>query len=478
MIFSELLTLVGSEGGPEVRTDSRLVRAGDVFVAVEGAAVDGHDFVDRALANGARYVVCQKNHSAGHADEAHVLVADSASAVGLLAQASRSNPAARMTNLAVTGTNGKTTVAFLVHACIKRTDTPCGLLGTVVYDTGAGITPASLTTPDPLTIAEMQEHMVKAGAKYMIAEASSHALSQDRLAGIDFQAAAFTNLSGDHLDYHKTKDSYLAAKTGLFAALAPEATAVLNRQAPEAEAIAQQTRAKILWYAVDEPADITAHVESMTVDGTRFTLECRGETTSVTTPLLGRYNVANHLAAAGLCLAVGLDLATVAAGLSSLQTIPGRLERVGEAEFAVIVDYAHTDDALESVLSTLKPLCNGKLIVVFGCGGDRDKTKRPRMAQAAERFADLVVVTSDNPRTEDPKAIIDDIIGGFAGQNPQAVVVEPDRKKAIELAIGRARPNDIILIAGKGHEDYQVIGDRKIDFSDKQVALSALRGRQ
>jgi len=312
----------------------------------------------------------------------------------------------------------------------------------------------------------------------MIAEASSHALSQDRLAGIDFKAAAFTNLSGDHLDYHKTTESYLAAKTRLFTSLAPEATAVLNSQAPDARAIARQTQARILWYAIDEPAELSAHVECMTVEGTRFTLAHRGRTASVSTPLLGRYNVANHLAAAGLCLAAGFDLPTVAAGLSSLGAIPGRLEKIGSAQSAVIVDYAHTDDALQNVLSTLKPLCVGRLIVVFGCGGDRDKTKRPRMAQAAERFADLVIVTSDNPRSEDPKTIIDDIIGGFADSDSGAIMVEPDRAKAIELAIGRARPTDIVLIAGKGHEDYQIIGDQRLHFSDKEVALHALEAGQ
>jgi len=474
MTFDELLAMVASADAPEVRTDSRLVRPGDVFVAVRGAAVDGHDFIDQAVANGAQYVVYQEDHSPNHATHAHVVVADSASAVGKLAQASRANPAARLTNLAVTGTNGKTTVAFLVHACIKHTGAGCGLLGTVVYDTGAGIASASLTTPDPLTIAEMQQRMVHAGATYMIAEASSHALSQDRLAGIDFRAAAFTNLSGDHLDYHKTRDSYLAAKTRLFTALAPDATAVLNRQAPEANAIAQQTQAKVLWYAVDEPADVSAHVESMTVEGTRFTLEYGGQTAPVSTPLLGKYNVANHLAAAGLCLAAGFGLPTVAAGLSSLQAIPGRLEKIGHAPFGVIIDYAHTDDALQNVLSTLKPLCAGRLIVVFGCGGDRDRTKRPRMAQAAERFADLVVVTSDNPRSEDPKAIINDIIGGLADPTSQAAVIEPDREKAITLAIGQARQTDIVLIAGKGHENYQIIGEQRLHFSDKEVALRAL----
>jgi murE/murF fusion protein len=316
--------------------------------------------------------------------------------------------------------------------------------------------------------------MVDAGAEYMVIEASSHALSQERLAGVEFRAAAFTNLSGDHLDYHKTEASYLAAKTRLFAALSPEATAVLNAQAPQSEIIARQTQARLWWYAVDEPADIIAHIESMTVDGTRFTLEYDGRKVQVTTPLVGKYNVANHLAAAGLCLAAGLDMETVAAGLSSLQAIPGRLEKVGNADFSVIVDFAHTDDALKNVLQTLKPLCKGRLIVVFGCGGDRDKTKRPRMARVAEALADSVVVTSDNPRTEDASAIIDDITAGFRRYDSGTIQIEPDRAKAIELAMGMAQRDDIVLIAGKGHEDYQIIGVEKRHFSDREVALMCL----
>ncbi len=477
MTFDELLTLVVSDAGPEVRTDSRLVRAGDIFVAVRGAAVDGHDFIDQALANGARHIVCQEGHAQARTDDSHVTVSDSARAVGLLAQASKGHPAAKLTNLAVTGTNGKTTVGFLVHACIKHAGQGCGLLGTVVYDSGSGITPATLTTPDPLTVAEMQQQMVAGGARYMVAEASSHALSQDRLAGLDFQAAAFTNLSGDHLDYHKTKESYLAAKARLFASLAPDAIAILNKQAPESEFIAKQTRAKVWWYAVDEAADITAHVDSMTVDETRFTLEHEGQTAEVTTPLIGDYNVANHLAAAGLCLAAGFDLDTVAAGLSSLQVIPGRLEKVGDAEFTIIIDYAHTDDALKNVLATLKPLCKGKLIVVFGCGGDRDRTKRSRMAAVAEQLGDVVIVTSDNPRTESNEIIMRDIIGGFARPGSQTIVIEPDRKRAIALAIERAQTDDIVLIAGKGHEDYQIIGRERLHFSDKEMALYYLGGR-
>jgi len=320
----------------------------------------------------------------------------------------------------------------------------------------------------------------------MVVEASSHALSQNRLAGIDFKAAAFTNLAGDHLDYHKTKEDYLAAKTKLFSALSPDATAVLNKQSSEARHIAEKTKARILWYAVDELADITAHIESMNIDGTVFTLEYASQRHKVTTPLLGCYNVSNHLAAAGLCLASGLDLETIAAGLCALREIPGRLEKVsppslspknGGASPTLLIDYAHTDDALKNVLATLKPLCKGKLIVVFGCGGDRDRSKRSRMAKVAEQLADFIIVTSDNPRTERPEDIINEIIGGFKKSNSEKIIVETDRKKAIESAIRNADKNDIVLIAGKGHENYQIIGDQKFDFSDKAVVEEFLNKR-
>lgn len=483
MTLDELLAFVSSGEKTALQIDSRRVRAGDIFVAIPGPNCDGHDFIGPAVAGGAKYIVCEKGRSipalSGPAGKPVLVRVESpAAAAGRLAQGAQSNPAAQLTNLAVTGTKGKTTITFLVRSCIEVAGSKCGLIGTIVCDTGSSITSSSLTTPDCLTIANAQRQMVDAGLKYMVIEASSHALSQDRLAGIDFAAAAFTNLTGDHLDYHKTKENYLAAKTRLFTTLSPDATAVLNRQAPDAQSIAQATKARICWYAVDEPADLSAHVESMTVQGARFTLEYRGRKERVRTPLLGRYNVANHLAAAGLCLGAGLDLTAVAAGLSSLQGVPGRLEKVADnGEFAVLVDYAHTDDALHNVLTTLKPLCKGRLITLFGCGGDRDKTKRPRMAAVVEQLADVVFVTSDNPRTEKPEAIINDIMVGFRDPSSQRVTVEPDRRKAIELAIESARPDDIVVLAGKGHETYQIIGDKKFDFSDKDIARQCLRER-
>ncbi|MCP4609370.1 MAG: UDP-N-acetylmuramoyl-L-alanyl-D-glutamate--2,6-diaminopimelate ligase [Planctomycetes bacterium] len=478
MNFNELLNLASSDNARNICVDSRTVADGDIFVAVKGTACDGHDFIDQARDKGAEYIVCQsapdrciKN------DDDVIVVDDSIEAAALLAQTIRGNPASQLTNLAVTGTNGKTTVAYMVRSCIRQAGLKCGLLGTVIYDTCSdNPSEAILTTPDCMTIAAGQEQMLKNGAKYMVIEASSHALSQNRLAGISFKAAAFTNLAGDHLDYHKTEKDYLAAKTILFSALSPDAVAVLNKQSPHTESIAKQTGAKILWYSIDTPADIIAHIESMDTGGTVFNMDCAGQSAIVKTPLLGLYNVSNCLAAAGLCLAAGLDLETIAAGLSALKTIPGRLEKIDfPGDFSVLVDYAHTDDALKNVLSTLKPLCKGKLIAVFGCGGDRDKTKRPRMAQVAEQLADFIIVTSDNPRTENPDEIIKDIIPGFNNPDAQSIVIEPDRKKAIASSIRTAGKNDIVLIAGKGHETYQIIGKQKFDFSDKQIAQEYLK---
>jgi len=502
MTFDELLKLVSTmhskrqnntfglpDNAPHLCMDSRLVKTGDIFVAVKGSVCDGHDFIDQAVANGAEFIVAQQPYSCNGAKV--IIVENSAKAAAVLAQANRGNPASKLTNLAVTGTNGKTTVTFLVRSVIQTAGERCGLIGTIICDTGLRTSQAVLTTPDCLFIADSQSQMLKAGSKYVIMEASSHGLSQNRLAGINFMAAAFTNLTDDHLDYHKTKEEYLAAKTKLFQALSPDSVAVLNKESPHAEEIARKTKARILWYGIDTPADITAHIESMDITGTLFVLECAGfaavskvhmacpvQGQRVKTPLLGRYNVSNHLAAAGLSLAAGFDLKTIAFGLSALQAIPGRLEKVDwDGDFSVFIDYAHTADALKNVLSTLKPLCRGRLIVVFGCGGDRDRTKRPNMAKVAEELADFVIVTNDNPRTERPADIISDITAGFKNPESKMIAIKPDRKKAIKLALRNADKDDIVLIAGKGHESRQIIGGKKFDFNDKTVAWQALRKR-
>jgi UDP-N-acetylmuramoyl-L-alanyl-D-glutamate--2,6-diaminopimelate ligase len=474
MTFTQLLALVLSEG-IRVCSDSRQVQPGDVFVAVCGTQVDGHDYIDKALANGAGFVVTQR--PAEGADS--IVVEDTAEALGLLAQASFGNPSSNLTNLAVTGTNGKTTVAYMVRSILEYTGAKCGLIGTIEYNTGTTTIPAPLTTPDAITIAQAAQQMAANNADYMVVEASSHALSQKRLSGVSFTAAAFTNLTGDHLDYHKTEDDYLDAKTLLFTGLPPHGLAVLNAESDAAHTIAEiiEPAIRTLWYGIDRDVDLNAQVHRMDAVGSEFSIIFENYSEKVTTHLPGRHNILNCLAAAGLCLGAGVGLDDIAAGLSALETVPGRLQPVSSMAavrrgIKVFVDYAHTDDALKNVLNTLKPLCEGRLIVLFGCGGDRDKTKRPRMAAVAEELADVVVVTSDNPRTEDPDTIIADILTGIKkGQTP---FVEPDRAKAIEIAVDQAQAGDIVLLAGKGHEDYQIIGTEKRHFSDFEEALKAI----
>jgi len=343
MTFDTLLKLINSpESRINICCDCRCVKPGDVFVAVRGRRVDGHDFIDQAIAGGTRYIVCEKD--VPQTPDANIIrVANSAKAMGILSQAEYSNPCEKLVNLAVTGTNGKTTVCWLVRSIIQAAGKKCGLIGTITYDTGEGNENAPLTTPDALEIARLTRKMVDAGCGFLAIEASSHALSQERLSGIDFTAAAFTNLTGDHLDYHKTTDEYLAAKTKLFEKLDKNATAVLNRQTDAAEMIAGKTEAGIMWYAVDEPADIFATIHSMDIRKTIYTLHLGGEERRVETSLAGKHNISNQLAAAGLCYAAGFDIETIARGLSSLECVPGRLDAIDcGQDFDVFVDYAHT----------------------------------------------------------------------------------------------------------------------------------------
>ncbi|MBL7214311.1 MAG: UDP-N-acetylmuramoyl-L-alanyl-D-glutamate--2,6-diaminopimelate ligase [Phycisphaerae bacterium] len=476
MTFTQLLALVQSSG-LGVTADSRQVSKGDVFVAITGAHVDGYDYIRQAKERGAGYIVAQRSIEGINC----VIVENSAVALGLLAQASFGNPSSSLTNLAVTGTNGKTTVAYMVRSILEHTGVRCGLIGTIEYSTGGHKTAAPLTTPDAVTIAKAAREMVDNGCEYMMIEASSHALSQRRLAGISFTAAAFTNLTGDHLDYHKTEDDYLDAKSRLFLELPPHGLAVLNIESDEAHTIAEliEPAKRTFWYGIECSADVNARIRQMDTSGSEFDIEFNHIRQRVKTVLPGRHNISNCLAAAGLCLATGFGLSDIAAGLSLLKNVPGRLQSVRyegaeTLNIQVFVDYAHTDDALKNVLTTLRPLCEGRLIVLFGCGGDRDKTKRPRMAQVAESLADVVIVTSDNPRTEDPQTIIDDIMPGFTRKRGQEPLVEVNRAKAIGLAIEQARPNDIVLLAGKGHEDYQIIGMEKRHFSDVEEAMKAM----
>jgi UDP-N-acetylmuramoyl-L-alanyl-D-glutamate--2,6-diaminopimelate ligase len=401
-------------------------------------------------------------------DDARVAIAD-------LAQAIRGWPARRLTCIGITGTNGKTTTAHLIRHILAAAGHSPAMLGTVTYETGRRRLPADTTTPDPVTLADLMAEMVADGRTHLVMETSSHALDQRRTAGLDFRVAVFTNLTGDHLDYHKTMEDYLAAKRKLFEGLSASAAAVINRDDAAGEALAAATKARVCWYGLSSAADLWARIDRIDSNGTDFTFARGSEHLAAHTPLIGRHNVYNCLAAAAACTALDVPLPAVADALADVRCVPGRLQRVeAAAAFQVFVDYAHTDDALANVLNSLRPVTRGRLIVVFGCGGDRDRTKRPRMGRVAEQLADQVVITSDNPRSERPEAIIEEICSGLSAEGRGRAIVEADRRAAIARAIGLAREGDIVLIAGKGHETYQIIGGRRIHFDDVETATEVL----
>jgi len=483
VLFSQLLKQAevsakrrdGDAEVQNVQVDSRLCGAGSCFVALRGTAQDGHSHIPAAVAAGCAAVVCED--ASGVPDGlACAVVSDTHAAAGRLAQAIRGWPARRLTAIAVTGTNGKTTVAHLINSVLDDCGFKPAILGTIEYRTGARTVPSGTTTPGAVALAEMTTEMVETGRTHLVMEVSSHALDQGRAAGLSFQVAVFTNLSGDHLDYHGTMDNYLQAKRKLFECLAPQARAVINRDDTAGEDMAAASEAAVLWYGLNPAADLWARIDRIDSTGTQFTMLYGGREIPVTTPLIGRHNVYNCLAAAGACASVGVELPAVANMLAKASCIPGRLQRVNaDAPYQVFVDYAHTDDALANVLGSLRPVAEGEIIVVFGCGGDRDRTKRPRMARVAQDMADCVVITSDNPRSEDPLAIIDEITSGLNESDRARCLVEPDRRKAIRLAIEKAMPGDMVLIAGKGHENYQVIGHERVHFDDVEEAEGAIR---
>lgn len=451
---------------------------GSCFIAVPGPKADGHQYIAQAARAGAAAILCE-NAAAVPQGVAFATLASTAQDVGPIAQAFFNWPSRQLKLIGVTGTKGKTTFTYLVRHILARGGIDAGLIGTIAYEYAGQRIAADNTTPGPVALAELMSQMVAAGLMYAVMEVSSHALHQHRTGGLSFAAAAFTNLTGDHLDYHGTMDAYLDAKALLFSGLAPSATAVINRDDPSWAKLAAATRGRIALYAVEPgrqiDADIVARHVHVSARGTRFELSLHGRTASVETNLIGRHNVANCLAAAGACAAMGLELETIADALNLPVQVPGRCQRVcGGGDFEVFVDYAHTDDSLDNTLSALRPLTAGKLIVLFGCGGDRDRTKRPRMARVAQRLADRIVLTQDNPRTENPQQILADILAGFDTAGQAKLAVRPDRREAIRLAISEARRGDVVVLAGKGHENYQIIGMQKHHFDDSEVAAECV----
>jgi UDP-N-acetylmuramoyl-L-alanyl-D-glutamate--2,6-diaminopimelate ligase len=451
--------------------DSRQVRPGWLFVAIPGNKLDGAAFVEDAVARGAVAVVAQAFPP--QKEITAIRVANPREALARLASAFYGNPSHRLRVAGVTGTNGKTTVAYMIRDILESAGLPCGLIGTVEYRLGNRVIPASRTTPDSLTLQSYLAQMAQNGCAAAVMEVSSHALDQERAWGIEFDAAIFTNLTQDHLDYHKTMEAYFEAKKKLFTAVGrgrKKAVAVVNVDDPYGRRLAgcPDIKASLVTYGRAAGAGVRAEEVRLSASGTAFRAVTPWGAAGATLRLLGGYNISNALAAIAACGSMGIPLAASVQRLALMRAVPGRLEEVPCARgFKVFVDYAHTDDALINVLQTLREIATGRLIVVFGCGGNRDRTKRPKMGAAAARLADYSVLTSDNPRTEDPMAILSQIQAGM-GAAPHEVV--PDRAEAIKRALGMAAKGDIVLIAGKGHETFQEFDNRVIPFDDRQVA--------
>ncbi len=465
--------LLAAHGGRVVTgvyDDSRIVQPGGIFVAVAGTAADGRQFIADAVGRGAFAVIGEALPAVSG-----VLAVEVADVRAVLAKLAlrwhglAADGCGGLKLAGVTGTNGKSTTAFMAQAIMEAAGLPCGLLGTVYHDLCVRRVMARVTTPGALELAGYLRECADARVHAVVLEASSHALDQKRTEGLHFTAAAFTNLTGDHLDYHGTFDSYRAAKARLFRGLEPTAVAIINRDDPNHEQMVRDCRARIVTYALDQDADIRA-----TISGTTYRMALEGRELALENALVGKHHVYNALAAVGLARALGASLDAVAEGLRSLRSVPGRLQRVPcDSPAEVFVDYAHSDDSLRNVLSVLRPLTRRRLIVVFGCGGDRDRTKRPRMARVAAESADMIFVTNDNPRSEAPLVIIEEVMRGFDSDAQRRVVIEPDRARAINGALAAAEEGDVVLIAGKGHENYQVIGSRRVHFDDVEVAIQA-----
>ena len=467
--------------GPDVRvgglcTDSRKVTRGDLFIAASGTKADGFEHVNQALERGAVAVLSDRKPALPDS-VAFVGVDDVPVAKALLADRYFGQPSQRLDVVGITGTNGKTTTSFMLRSMLTMDGRGCGLVGTLGAWVGERHEELGHTTPDSIDLQRLLARMVDDNLGAAVMEVSSHALMQHRVHGTAFDVGVFTNLTPDHLDYHGTMEAYGAAKGRLFEMLGPDATAVLNASDPASRLYRLSTQARVVQYALDRPADVVAEIARLDAEGTSFRVRAPefGLDARVSSRLVGRHNVMNALAATSAALALGLAPAVVATALEGLPSVPGRLERVecGQ-DFRVLVDYAHTPDALEKVLDLLRPLTRGRLIVVFGCGGDRDRTKRPLMGRAVAEAADLAFATSDNPRSEDPEAILDEIFAGIPAGRRHAATREPDRRGAIRRACEAARGGDIVLIAGKGHETTQTIGSQVLPFDDRQVAREVL----
>jgi UDP-N-acetylmuramoyl-L-alanyl-D-glutamate--2,6-diaminopimelate ligase len=477
------LHLLTPYNGPDVEitsieNDNRKVKKGSLFICLKGYTVDGHDFADSAVKNGAVAVISERSLPL---EVPVIIVKDAFRSMAVLADAFYGQPTQHLHLIGITGTNGKTTTSHLIEKIFADQAIKTGLIGTMYTKMGDVKFENKNTTPESLTLQKTFRTMIDNQIEMAVMEVSSHALDLGRAHGCDFNVAVFTNLSQDHLDYHQTMEDYKQAKGLLFSQLGNSFNhdkpkyAILNSDELVSKDYIKMTAAHIITYGIDREADIKADNIKMTPKGTSFDIIINQQHHPISIKLAGKFNIYNVLASIGAALASGISLSCIISSLEEIEGVPGRFELVDAGQdFSVIVDYAHTPEALENVLKTIKQFSQGKIFVVVGCGGDRDKTKRPLMAKIACQYSDIPIFTSDNPRSEDPLSILKDMESGVIGEVYHLI---PDRQQAIQYAVQKAANGDIVLIAGKGHEDYQIIGDRILSFDDRLVAKEAIEER-
>ena len=470
-----------------VTSDSRSVCGGEIFAAIKGEAEDGADFIDDAVERGAASILSRpaSRHSE-RGDITEIIARDVRAALAEISDRFYGGPGKSLTIAGITGTNGKTTSAYIIESILREAGIKTGVIGTVNYRYGDRVISAGRTTPEPTKLSGLLADMASDGVTHCVMEVSSHALKQKRVDGCRFKAALYTQMTHEHLDYHGTMEDYFLSKSRLFDELLAEgdSRAVINTDDPRGRSLAERAGSAIT-YGMSEEADIHPESHSFSVEGMRATLSAAGKPMEISSSLTGGFNLMNIMGAVGVGLALGVEPETIEKGVSALKGVPGRLERVGpNGEYSAYVDYAHTADALERAIGALKPLTSGRLITVFGCGGDRDREKRAFMGQVAAKLSDISIITSDNPRSEDPLDIIREIEVGMKGLEkfPDGVdgkgyMVVPDRGEAIEKAVALAGAGDTLLIAGKGHEDYQLVGDKRLDFDDRRALAEGMECR-
>lgn len=467
----------------QITYDSRQVGPGSLFIALSGSKVDGHDYVATACRQGAVAVLVEKD--VAEAPGATVIkVADTRAAMQAVTPWFFDYPSRTLRMIGVTGTNGKTTTTHIIRAILMRAGFKVGLIGTIHSLVGERVLPVKNTTPDVVDLQNLLAEMVKEKVDYVVMEVSSHALALGRVSGTEYDVGVFTNITRDHLDFHITFDNYIDAKAELFRMVsAPEAVkkgkaAIVNIDDPAGDTMLKSCGCRSITYGVEGKADLAATDINVRSRGASFVIKGPFGSMPLNLKITGVFNVYNVLAACGAALAEGVDVNTIKAALEEFQSVPGRFELVDAGQpFTVIVDYAHTPDGLENILKTARQFAEGRIIVIFGCGGDRDRTKRPIMGRLAMEYGDVVIATSDNPRTEDPAFILQEIEVGLKdasrGEKPYEVII--DRREAIARAIHLAKANDVVVIAGKGHETYQILRDRTIDFDDREIAREIIR---